>query len=306
MFFAAKPTLCKNHDRSDHRGALTVPYRHAYLWSALLFPAVALAFWPSYFARLPEVSWILHAHGVTASLWSALTALQAWSISRNRRPLHRLSGRTSLALFPIFWTSGLLIIQVMAAGFLAKDNPFHSTYGARLTPVDILTSAAILYLYFVALSQRKSVLTHAAAMLAIPFFLLPPIFVRILQVGGPFAIRGPDEFYKFGYGLELCNALSIAATLWLWSRRPKTAWPFLFAAAAIALQSFAFETIGRSPRWEQALVPLTNIPTGVIAALGLAISTVVVWLGWTSAIRKRDDGSVGRFASTDGQTQPTP
>ena len=233
-----------------------MPYRHAYLWTALLFPAVALAFWPSYFARLPEVSWILHAHGVTASLWIALTAVQAWSISRDRRPVHRFSGRTSLALFPIFWTSGLLIIQVMAAGFLAKDNPFHSAYGARLTPVDILTSIAIIYLYYVALSQRKSVLTHAAAMLAIPFFLLPPIFVRILQVGGPFAIRGPDEFYKFAYGFELCNALSIAATLWLWSRRPKTAWPFLVAAAAIALQSFAFETIGRSPRWEQSLVPL--------------------------------------------------
>ena len=271
----------------------------------MLFPAVALAFWPSYFARLPEVSWILHAHGVTASLWIALTALQAWSISRDRRPVHRLSGRTSLALFPIFWTSGLLIIQVMAAGFLAKDNPFHSTYGARLTPVDILTSTAILYLYYVALSQRKSVLTHAAAMLAIPFFLLPPIFVRILQVGGPFAIRGPDEFYKFGYGLELCNALSIAATLWLWARRPKTAWPFLFAAAAIALQSFAFETIGRSPRWEQSLVPLANIPTGVIAGLGLTISTVVVWLGWTNPARNRDDKSGGRHAQSDGQTVPT-
>ena len=282
-------------------GALTLPYRHAYLWIVLLFPAVTLAFWPSYFARLPEVSWILHAHGVTASLWIALTGIQAWSISRDRRPIHRFAGRTSLALFPIFWTSGLLIIQVMAAGFLAKDNPFHSTYGARLTPVDILTSITILYLYYVALSQRKSVLTHAAAMLAIPFFLLPPIFVRILQVGGPFAIRGPDEFYKFGYGLELCNALSIAATLWLWSRQPKTAWPFLFAAAAIALQSFAFETIGRSPSWERALVTLADVPTGVIAGLGLVISSAVVWLGWTGPVNSRDGGSGGRSASTDEQ-----
>lgn len=71
----------------------------------------------------------------------------------------------------------------MVAGRLAKDKFFRSTYVARLTPLGILTSIAILYLYYVAFTQRKSVLTHAAAMLAIPFFLLPLTFVRILQGG---------------------------------------------------------------------------------------------------------------------------
>lgn len=273
-----------------------MPYKNAYIWILLLFPAVGLAFWPSYFSRLPDAPWSAHAHGITASLWVALTALQAWSISRERRAIHRLSGRASLILFPIFWTSGLLIVQVMASGFLTGDNPFHAAFGARLTPVDALASVAVLYLYFVALRERRSVLTHAAAMLAIPLFLLPPVFVRILQIGGPFSIRGADEIYKFGYGLEACNALSIFTALWLWSRRPRTAWPFLVAAAVIALQSLAFETLGRTAIWQHAIAPLATVPTVVVALGGLAVSTGVVWLAWTSTSRK---AAVNKTAGRD-------
>ena len=258
-----------------------MPYRHAYLWVLLLFPAVALAFWPSYFAQLDSVSWILHAHGITASLWIILVALQAWSIHREARPLHRFAGRASLFLFPLFWTGGLLIVQVMAAGFVARDNPFHAMYGARLTTVDTLTSLAILYLYYLALSRRRAVLTHAAAMLAIPLFLLPPIFVRLMQIGGPLAIRGPDQFYKFGYGLELCFLGAALIALWVWSRRPRTAWPFLVAAGSIAALSLAFETLGRTASWEAAMPALAALPTALVAAMSLLVSSTVVWLGWT-------------------------
>ena len=170
-----------------------MPYNRAYIWVLLLFPAVGLAFWPGYFSRLTDAPWTAHAHGISASLWIGLTALQAWSISRERRSIHRLSGRASLVLFPLFWASGLLIVQAMATGFVTSDNLFHSTFGARLVPVDALGSAAILYLYFVALSERRSVLTHAAAMLVVPLFLLPPIFVRILPIAGPFSIRSAAE-----------------------------------------------------------------------------------------------------------------
>src|SRR4051812_38847544 len=264
-----------------------MPYRSAYIWVALLLPAAALAFWPSYLARLGEVSWILHAHGVTATLWIMLLVIQSWSIHRSQRGLHRFAGRASLALFPLFWVSGLLIVHVMAAGFVAGANPFEGTFGARLTPVDLLTSGAILYLYPVAVSRRRSVLVHAAAMLAIPLFLVPPIAVRLLQIGGPLAIAGPEQFYKFGYGLELSNLLCIALALWLYARRPKTAWPFLVAAAAIAAQALAFETLGRSRAWEAAMPWLASIPTAAIAATGLLLSGAVVWAAWTQAERSR-------------------
>jgi hypothetical protein len=264
-----------------------MPYRTAYIWMALLLPAAALAFSSSYLARLGEVSWILHAHGVTATLWIMLLVAQSWSIHRARRGLHKFAGRASLALFPLFWVSGLLIVQVMAAGFAAGGSPFQSAFGARLTSVDLLTSGAILYLYYIAVSRRRAVPVHASAMLAIPLFLVPPIGVRLLQIGGPLAIAGPDEFHKFGYGLQLSNLLCVALALWLYARRPKTAWPFLVAAATIAAQGLAFSTIGRSAAWESAMPWAASTPTAAIGAVGLLLSGAVAWAAWSRPDRLR-------------------
>ncbi|HEX6375585.1 MAG TPA: hypothetical protein VFZ91_07675 [Allosphingosinicella sp.] len=267
-----------------------MPYRNAWIWVVLLLPAVAVAFWPGYLTRLGEVSWILHAHGITATLWIILLAAQSWSIDRGARGLHRLAGRASLALFPLFWVSGLLIVDLMAAGFVARANPFQSLFGARLTPVDLLTSGAILLLYYVAVSRRRAVLVHASAMLAIPLFLVPPILVRLFQIGGPLAITGPTDFFKFGYGLELANLLCIALALWLYARRPKTAWPFLVAAATIAAQGLVFETLGRSRAWQAAMPGLASIPTAAIAAFGLLLSGAVVWAAWSAPAGARPRG----------------
>jgi hypothetical protein len=257
-----------------------MPYRSAYLWVLALVPLIGLAFWPSYLARLGTVSWILHAHGITAALWVALAAVQGWSIERGARPLHRIAGRASLALFPLFWVSGLLIVHVMAAGFAARDNVFHQIFGARLTPVDTVTSLTVLYLYYVAVGRRREVQVHAAAMLAILLFLLPPIFVRVFQIAGPLAIQGPDQFYKFGYGLHVSNLISVALAMTLYARRRRTAWPFAVASGAIVVQSLLFETLGKSAAWEGAMPGVAAIPTGAIIAAGLAIAGTVVWLAW--------------------------
>jgi hypothetical protein len=267
-----------------------MPYRHAWIWVALLLPAVALAFWRGYLSQLGQASWILHAHGLTATLWILLLVVQSRSIDKQARGLHRIAGRASLALFPLFWASGLLIVHLMAAGFVARANPFQSLFGARLTPVDLLTSGALLYLYYIAVSRRRSVLVHASAMLAIPLFLVPPIFVRLFQIGGPLAIGGPDEFHKFGYGLELANFLCIALALWLYSRRPKTAWPFLVAAATIAAQGLAFETLGRSPAWEAAMPWLASIPAAAIAVAALLLSAAIVRAAWSAPAGSRPRG----------------
>jgi hypothetical protein len=266
-----------------------MPYRMAWIWAALLVPAAAVAFSPSYLARLGAVSWILHAHGITATLWIVLLVTQSWSIHRRARP-PQARRAPSLALFPVFWVSGLLIVNAMAAGFVARATPFQSTFGARLTPVDLLTSGAILYLYHLAVSRRRSVLVHASAMLAIPLFLVPPIGVRLLQIGGPLAIAGPDEFYKFGYGLELANLLCIALALWLYARRPNTAWPSWSRRPRSPLRASPSRTLGRSAAWESAMPWLASIPTAAIGVIGLLLSGAVVWAAWAKPAGSRPQG----------------
>jgi hypothetical protein len=275
-----------------------MPYRRAYIWILLLLPLTALAFWPSYFGRLTRVSWILHAHGVTASLWLALTAIQSWSIQQGRHQIHGVMGRASRYLFPLFWVSGLLIVQLMATGFVVRDNPFHSMYGARLTPVDLLTSAGVLYLYCVALMNRRRVMVHASAMLAIVLFLIPPILVRLLQIDGPLAIHGPEDFPKFGYGLQISNGLCVLIALWLYVRSGRRAWPFLAAAVVIVAQSLVFETVGRSDAWESLMPMLANIAVSALSLVGITVAGVAIWrASATKGLRPLPGGASVRRAS---------
>ncbi|MDB5671094.1 MAG: hypothetical protein JWO25_2053, partial [Alphaproteobacteria bacterium] len=188
--------------------------------------------------------------------------------------------RFSLGLFPLFWAAGLAIIRFQAAGFVARDGPFHSAFGARLTPVDMLTSAATLFLYYQALRNRRSMLTHAAALLAMPLFLLPPILGRLLQILPPFAIHDASQMGRFAVGLHLSNALAILIGLALYARRPSTAWPFLAAALWLLLETLAFETLGRSKPWEALMAPIAAIHPFAVVATGLVTASFVAWLGW--------------------------
>ena len=260
-------------------------YRHAYRWLLLLFPLTLLAFWPSYFSKLTTSSWVFHAHGITASLWIVLTALQSWSIGNGSRSLHRSAGQASLALFPLFFTGGLLILRFQAAGFAASDGGFHIAYGAPLTSVDLITSAAALFLYYTALRWRAKMLVHAAAMLAIPLFLIPPILGRAMQAIPFFGIHSADQVWRFAMDLHICNVISAAIALYLYAKRPRTAWPLGLAAAAILLQSLAFASIGVTAAWASVVRILATIPQGAVVVGGLLLAGVVVWAGWRGGRR---------------------
>lgn len=261
-------------------------YRNAYRWLLLLFPLTLLGFWGSYFSQLTTSSWVFHAHGITASLWINLTALQSWSIAHGSRTLHRTAGRASLALFPLFFTGGLLILRFQAAGFAASDGGFHIAYGAPLTSVDIITSAVVLFLYSTALRRRGEMLVHAAAMLAIPLFLIPPILVRAMQIIPFLGIHSADEVWRFAMDLHLCNAVSVGIALYLYAQRPRTAWPLAVAAGAIALQSLSFATIGPSAAWAAVVRSLATIPEIGVILGGLIVACAVVTLGWTGGKRR--------------------
>jgi hypothetical protein len=264
-----------------------MPYRHAYRWLLLLFPIVGLAFWPGYFGRLASAEWELHLHGITASLWIVLTALQSWSIHHRSIPLHRLAGRASLLLFPLFWISGLFIVRFQAVGFATSAGAFHTAFGAPLSGLDIVTSGCVAALYLIALARRRTVAVHAAAMLAIPLFLAPPIIVRLLQIIPIFAVHSAAQTWRFAMDLHLCNLLSAIAALWLYRKRPSTAWPFLIVVGAMVAESLFMATVAVSPQWAAMVRLIAAIPIGAVALGGFLLSTLIVSLGWTRGAQKR-------------------
>src|SRR5687768_18167400 len=113
-----------------------MPYRHAHWYLLLLFPLTGLAFWPNYFSKFATSPFAFHVHGITASLWIGLLAIQSWTIHHRRNAFHRTAGLTSLALFPFFLVGGLLVLQTMADKFGAGQDQFYALFGARLGVID--------------------------------------------------------------------------------------------------------------------------------------------------------------------------
>ncbi|HEX8571829.1 MAG TPA: hypothetical protein VF759_03660 [Allosphingosinicella sp.] len=259
-----------------------MPYRHAHWVLLLLFPLTALAFWPNYFGKLAQSPYALHAHGVTASLWIALLAFQGWSIHRRRNALHRSGGLASLALFPLFIAGGLLVIQTMAVKFAAGGDPFYAIFGARLGAVDSISSAAMPWLFYLALKERRKVHLHARYMLAPVLFLLPPILSRLTPALPPLAIAGPADFHRFGYGVHIADAVAIAVAALLYLRAPKWGRPWLIVGFLVAAQSLAFETLGRTAAWEALFAAIGTLPAALVATIGLAAGAAAAWAGWAA------------------------
>lgn len=102
----------------------------------LFFPALAVlisvlgitGFWFTYFGPIigktyPPAGIPLHLHGWSFFLWLVLFPLQAILIGRGRRELHKVLGRTSVALVIVMTLTGLLVVSVRADEAARSGEP---------------------------------------------------------------------------------------------------------------------------------------------------------------------------------------
>lgn len=257
-----------------------MPYRYAHRWLLLLFPLIALAFWPGYFGRLGEAPFALHAHGITATAWLALLTLQSWSISAHRIALHRTSGLATFVVLPLFAAAGPLALHGMASLWRSNADPFHATYGARLASVDMIAGAAVIAMVAYALAQRRRMAVHASAMLATALLVLPPILGRLLPAIPGFPVGGSAGFGGFRLSFHLANLLTLLIAASLATRRPSRGIGFAFAAIATAAQMIAFETIGGSDAWQRCVTVFTDLPPAPLAVAAAIANGALLWWAW--------------------------
>ena len=254
-----------------------MPYRHAWAFIALLIAATIFVFWHRYFTILATSPASWHLHGVTAGLWMLLLLAQSRTPHSGQMALHRLVGKASFVAIPLFAAGSLAVIQSMAVTTRAGDA-FYALWGAKLTFVDLMAFAAVLYGAAMALRHRRQVRLHAGYMLSTALPLVAPVLGRVITDTVPgLTIDGPQDFARFGLDQQLANLAAALTALWLWRRDPRFGQPWAVALAVIIIQIIGFELLPATTAWFDAIGTL-SLPALLVSGLAAGVATVLA--GW--------------------------
>lgn len=147
------------------------------LFIGCLFVAALFAFWTPYFSRITQVPEnYVHLHVVLVVLWMAMLIGQPWLIRAKRLRLHRTIGRTSFVLAPAIAVSALLLAHSRFNRMDAQafDAAAHSLW------LPVMSTAAFLGSYGLAIAYRRRMAVHAIFMLGTGLSLIDPILARLI------------------------------------------------------------------------------------------------------------------------------
>lgn len=262
-----------------------MPFPRAH-WYLIAFLAVTfLAFYPSYFGMLNEAPPGHHMHGITATMWMLLLIWQSWAIHNKRREQHALIGKAAFVIMPLFLAAGLWVTQMT----IVKDDMFKEMFGLRLSPGDWGAVFYVALVFALALRHRHKVHLHARYMLVTIVPLIGPSIVRIFTGFVPgFAIRSPDQLYRFGQALDLVlGATLVLMGVWLIRdrRHGRPIMPAVLGIGYLVFTLIAFHGFGRTEGYHALAYRFAAVPTVWWLLFGIALGMVAGWWGWTRGMR---------------------
>ncbi|QDP18994.1 hypothetical protein [Sphingomonas xanthus] len=270
-----------------------MPFRHAHWWVLSLFPLAALAFWPNYLSVLSTSPPSFHFHGITATMWLLLLAMQSWSIHHGHRRFHRANGLVSLALFPLFLAGGATIFVGMAQRHVSAATPFSAIWPPHLAWLDFVAVGGMAYFYFQALKQRRKIGPHASHLLATALFLMPPILGRLAPLLMGIDFSQPGAFERLGPSFHLGNGATAMIAFIIAVRAGRTnGRPFAIAGGLTLLSSLLFEFPGGTAAWKQLYVHAAAIPTWPMALAATLAGAGIGWAGWVAGKRPVPAGAL--------------
>ena len=267
-----------------------MPFRHAHWWILALFPVAALAFWPNYLSVISTSPLAYHIHGITASLWLVLLAVQSWSISRDKRAFHKSNGLVSLALFPLFLAGGATIFVGMAQRYVEGATPFSQIWPPHLAWLDFVAIGGMAWFYFQALKQRRKVGPHSSYLLATAIFLLPPILGRLAPIPLGLDFNDPGVFARMGPSFHLGNVASALVAFAIAWRAGRNGRPFVIAGLLVLVSTLLFEFPGGTAAWKGLYAYAAAIPTLPFALAAALAGAGIGWAGWVAGKRPAATG----------------
>lgn len=257
-----------------------MPYTKAHYYMLLLLPVTVLAFWPSYFGMLSDAPAIHHLHGITGTLWILLIAAQSYSIHSRKLKLHRQMGKLVFILTPVM-VGAFALVTWLGAQKSIGGHPFYEMFGHALLTGDAMLTFTTPLMVFLALQYRGNVKVHGALMISTVFGLLPPILARLINIYVPgLEIIDIETLYRFGYSLYISIAFTCLLALYLYFRYRANGWPWMLAAAVIALMWVLYETLGRSETWTRVVGYIGSLSPMAVLLFGLGLGFLACVMGW--------------------------
>lgn len=265
-----------------------MPYRYAHFYVLGIIPLSILAFWDSFFSRIPEARTAVHIHSWSATLWVILLAAQNWGIHHRRRALHARLGRLSLAVFPVFLASFLLVIQSEATSVLRGD-PFRTVFGPGIAVLTLIAAGAIGFLYHAGLKHRATVPLHARYMVAIPFLFAESILGRIFNDYVPgLTVNSLEDMRRIYWAIHLSQLLALTFAFFLYRQNRTAGKPFLIVGGALVLQSIGLELFDDLVWWRRLYLASAGLPFLATLATGWLVGMLIVARGWSAGVRERN------------------
>ena len=158
-------------------------------FAALVITVVVIAgFVPVYTIRLlhhdPNLTWLVHLHGLTMASWIALLLTQTLLVAKHRVDLHRKLGLVGALLIPAILAIGFGVL------LNAATRQTHSIYDSRFYWMLVAFDGANLLLFAglaaSAIMLRRRSDYHKRLMLLATLSLLGPAFGRLTSIASGF------------------------------------------------------------------------------------------------------------------------
>ena len=189
-----------------------------------------LGFWSSYFSRLFDEAYnfnfYFHFHVLMVVLWIFSLVVQPFLVIKKRFHLHKIIGKVSYFIMPLFILSVILLTHHTVQG----KTP--SSLGAALwIPAKDLFIIAVLY--SIAVTQKRKPYIHARAMIGTGIIFIEPALIRFL------INLLPENFHFLAYYVTIGIIYAIILVLIVVERNQK-AGRWIFPMLLLLLISFHY------------------------------------------------------------------
>lgn len=263
-----------------------MPFKWGIPYMVFFVAITLIGFWTTYFSNIAGVPIEFHVHAVTALVWLALLLLQTWSIQNGKNQLHKTTGKASFLLFPLLILGFVMIVNRAAARFghkLSEPEPIELSIGA----ITLVSIAAYLVLYALALKNRRNVKLHGGYMLATPLILFESPGSRATGkwLNWPsFDDRTP--FQTFADSIAALDAIALVAAIAIYLTDRKHGAPWLLASGFLVVQSIVAYYPDAIPGFRSMFASYATLPP-VVTLLGAVFAGAAAgWLGWQSGKSK--------------------